>query len=132
MVCHWPGMYYNGTEHGFKVFQTVVDRLHQRFNNLHWMKLSQISRYWAAKELTTIARTGNDISFVAPFASPDFTVLLSGAEAASVRLRHKDTDMPLRSIPDRLQLSSGTCCKTDGGWLVCFDLPKGRSVLRLE
>ena len=26
MVCHWPGMYYNGTEHGFNVFKTVVDR----------------------------------------------------------------------------------------------------------
>ena len=125
-------MYYNGTEHGFKVFQTVVERLHQRFDNLHWMKLSQISRYWAAKELTTIIRTGNDISFVAPFASPDFTVLLPVAEVTSIRLRHENSDSPLRSIPDRLQLSAGTCFKTDDGWLACFDLPKGRSVLRVE
>ncbi|MEJ7590337.1 MAG: hypothetical protein WKF77_02220 [Planctomycetaceae bacterium] len=132
MVCHWPGMYYNGTEHGFKVFQTVVDRLHRRFNNLHWMKLSEISRYWAAKELTTITRTGNDISFAAPFAAPDFTMLLPGAEATSVRLRTMNADTPLRVISDRRQLSAGTFCKTDDGWLACFDLPKGESVLRME
>ena len=132
MVCHWPGMYYNGTEHGFKVFQTVVDRLHQRFNNLHWMKLSEISRYWAAKELTTIARTGNEISFVAPFASPDFTVRLAGAAATSFRLRHKDAETPLHIVSDRRQLTAGTCCKIADGWLVCFDLPKGQSILRIE
>ena len=132
MVCHWPGMYYNGTEHGFKVFQTVVDRLHQRFNHLSWMKLSQISRYWAAKELTTITRNGNDISFVAPFASPNFTVMLPGTAATPIRLLHKNAETPLHIISERLQLSAGTCSRTDDGWLVCFDLPKGRSVLRIE
>ena len=28
MVCHWPGMYFNGEEIGFKIFQEVVRRLH--------------------------------------------------------------------------------------------------------
>ncbi|MCA9057597.1 MAG: hypothetical protein KDA85_03830, partial [Planctomycetaceae bacterium] len=28
MVCHWPGIYYNGAKHGFHVFRTVVERLH--------------------------------------------------------------------------------------------------------
>ena len=42
-------IYFNGQEHGFKVFQTVVDRLHRRYDHLIWMKLSEIAKYWAAK-----------------------------------------------------------------------------------
>ena len=77
-------------------------------------------------------RIDNDISFVAPFSSPDFTVLLPGAEATSIRLQHKNSDILLRSIPERRQLTAGTCCKTNDGWLACFDLPKGQSVLRMS
>lgn len=132
MVCHWPGMYYNGTEHGFNVFKTVVDRLHQRFENLNWMKLSEIARYWAAKELTTITRNGNDVTFFAPFASPDFTIVLPVARATSLKQRHKDAEIPLTIITDRNKLTAGTCLKSDEGWLACFNLPKGQSVLRFE
>lgn len=132
MVCHWPGMYYNGTEHGFHVFQSVVDRLHKRFDNLQWMKLSEIARYWAAKELTTITRTGNDITFNAPFGSPDFTMLLPTTTVTSMQLRHQDTVTALQIINDRLHLKAGTCCQKDDGWLACFDLAKGQSVLRIE
>ena len=52
MVCHWPGLYFNGQEVGFKIFQEVVRRLHDAFDTLIWMKLSEIARYWAARELT--------------------------------------------------------------------------------
>jgi hypothetical protein len=132
MVCHWPGMYYNGTEHGFNVFKTVVDRLHQRFDNLNWMKLSEIARYWAAKELTTITRDANKVTFIAPFASPDFTVLLPITRVTSIRLGHKDSEIPLTIVTERNKLTAGTYLKSDEGWLVCFNLPKGQSVLRLE
>ena len=54
MVCHWPGIYFNGEEVGFNIFKEVVKRLHARYDNLIWMKLSEIARYWAAKELTRI------------------------------------------------------------------------------
>ena len=132
MVCHWPGMYYNGTEHGFNVFKTVVDRLHQRFDNLNWMKLSEIARYWAAKELTAIGRLDDDVTFVAPFASPDFTVLIPTARGTSIRLRHKEIDTPLTIVTDRNKLTAGTRLKSDAGWLTCFDLPKGQSALHVE
>ena len=58
MACHWPGIYFNGQEVGFKIFQEVVRRLHAAYDNLIWMKLSAIARYWAARELTRIERTG--------------------------------------------------------------------------
>src|SRR6185503_13612451 len=31
MVCHWPGMYYNGEEVGFTIFKEVVERLHAAY-----------------------------------------------------------------------------------------------------
>ena len=51
-LAHWTGIYWNGEEHGFKIWQEVVRRLHARFDHLLWMKLSEVARYWAAKELT--------------------------------------------------------------------------------
>ena len=51
MLAHWTGIYWNGQELGFKIFQEVVRRLHARFDHLLWMKLSEVARYWAAKEL---------------------------------------------------------------------------------
>ena len=56
LVCHWPGIYFNGQETGFKIFQEVVRRLHDAYDHLIWMKLSEIARYWAARELTRIER----------------------------------------------------------------------------
>jgi hypothetical protein len=58
IVCHWTGIYWNGLEIGFEIFREVVKRLHSNFNHLHWMKLSEIARYWAAKELTRIEWNG--------------------------------------------------------------------------
>ena len=74
LVCHWPGIYYNGQETGFTIFKEVVRRLHARYDHLIWMKLSEISRYWAARELTEIRIQGRDIRFQAPFACPGFTL----------------------------------------------------------
>ena len=34
MLAHWTGIYCNGQELGFKIFQEVVRRLHARFDNL--------------------------------------------------------------------------------------------------
>src|SRR5262245_23165803 len=63
MLAHWTGIYWNGQELGFKIFQEVVRRLHARYDNLHWMKLGEVARYWAAKELTRIERAGNRVDF---------------------------------------------------------------------
>ena len=54
MVAHWTGLYANGQELGFRVFQEVVRRLQARYDHLLWMRLSEVARYWAARELTGI------------------------------------------------------------------------------
>jgi hypothetical protein len=78
MLCHWPGIYCNGDERGFQIFQRTVTRVNEGYaSEIRWMKLSEIARYWAAKELTAIVRNGDRFSLSAPFATHTFTFKIS-------------------------------------------------------
>ena len=131
MVSHWPGMYFNGQEVGFRILQTVVRRLHATYDNLIWMKLSEIARYWAARTLTAINRRGNRISFQAPFACPAFTVRVRVRAVGQPRLVAAGKVTPLRRVARPLQLASGCWTSAGSGIIACFDLPKGTSHLEL-
>lgn len=144
IACHWPGIYYNGQEVGFKIFQEVVGRLRDGFDNLVWMKLSEIARYWAARELTRIERVApRRIEFHAPYACPRFTihVRLSGKEGldpspgpapASPRLVSEAKATSLDRAAGPLQLGPATFHVRGDELLACFDLPRGRSRLELD
>ncbi len=125
-VSHWPGFYCNGEETGYKIFQETVRRLHARYDNLAWMKFTELARYWSAKELTKISPAGDGFDLQAPFACPAFTVQVEGAPKAAPRAG----GVPLKEVAQRRALESGTWTRTASGWIACFDLPKGAS--RLE
>lgn len=131
LVCHWPGIYYNGDEVGFNVFKEVVRRLHAAYDHLIWMKLSEIARYWAAKELTRIDRQGTTISFHAPYACPQFTVEFPVKSDAAPVLTVAAGRAPLleASTPLHLGRTSGinTWHRSGDKVIVCFDLPRGES-----
>jgi hypothetical protein len=131
LVCHWPGIYYNGEETGFRIFQEVVRRLHARYDHLLWMKLSEIARYWAARELTRIDRRENLLTLRAPFAAGDFTVRLDAPHDAVPRLRLAENPLPLSKVASVDKLRSGTWYRDDRGMTVCFDLAKGTTHLEL-
>jgi len=69
------------------------------------MKLSEMARYWAAKQLTQITRQPGTVRLRAPFASPRFSV--------------------------RMSQKPGTWYREPDGLIVCFDLPKGESEIVL-
>ncbi len=129
LVCHWPGIYYNGEQVGFKIFKEVVRRIHNRYDNLLWMKLSEIARYWAAKELTQIEHTQEGVLFTAPFATRLFTVELPAGALAVPRLTAAGMLVELKEVRGPLDLDAGTFCRRRHVLTVCFDLPRGRSVL---
>lgn len=129
MVCHWTGIYWNGQELGFKIFQEVVRRLEARFDNLVWMKLSGVARYWAAKELTRIEKTGEALALNAPFAAPRFTLRVASQTGTTPRLTHNGNAIPLKEVSKPLELKPGTWLREPKSVIVCFDLPKGSSVL---
>lgn len=129
LACHWPGIYFNGQEVGFTIFKEVVRRLHARYDNLLWMNLSEIARYWAARELTRIRREGDRVSFQAPFACPRFTVKLAAAAGSVPQYRAKASEVPLREVRGPLQLEPHTWLRQGRDLTVCFDLPRGESHL---
>jgi hypothetical protein len=129
MVCHWTGIYWNGQETGFKVFQEVVRRLHARFDHLIWMKLGELARYWAARELTRIETAGAGLALRAPFACPSFTLRLDAAQESPPRLRAAQEVTPLREVDNMRHLSPGRWCRQGEQLTVCFALPKGVSQL---
>lgn len=131
MLAHWTGIYWNGQELGFQVFQEVVRRLKARFDHLIWMKLAEVARYWAARELTRIDRTGPNIRLRAPYACPDFTLNLGRLDGHAPRVRRGTHETPLREVPGPRHLASDTWCRRNGEVLVCFSLPKGESRLEI-
>lgn len=129
---HWTGIYFNGYEVGFKIFQDVVKRLHARFDNLHWMKMSEVSRYWAAKELTRIERAGNTVKLRAPYACPNFTLRIAARTQKPPVLRAGAEAKPLAEVAAPLKLQAGTWCRDGEATLVCLALAKGASQIELS
>ncbi len=133
MLCHWTGIYFNGEEVGFKVFQEAVKRLHTRFDHLQWMKLTDIARYWAARELTQSARQGSQFTFTAPFACPGFTVRLKGVDAMRPpRVTAADKPLELHRKRRPLELEAGTYLAENDALVLCFDLPPGKTVVEVN
>ena len=129
LVCHWPGIYFNGKEIGVKIFKDVVRRIHARYDNLLWMKLSEIARYWAAKELTQIDKQDRRITFNAPFATTRFTVRIKTNSPNIPKLIANGNPTQLSRVKTVLQLQSQTWHAEDRDVTACFDLPKGKSTL---
>lgn len=131
MVCHWTGLYWNGQELGFRVFQEVVRRLHARFDHLLWMKLSELARYWAARELTRIEPHGSALELRAPFGCPDFTLRWHTRAPGRPRLHTPAGLTDLTEVENPLWLESGRWYRRGEEVTVCFALPKGASRLEL-
>jgi hypothetical protein len=133
MVCHWPGIYFNGREHGFNVLKEVHRRIHAKYDDLLWMNLGEIARYWSAKELTAITRTESRIDFKAPFACPKFTIKVDGVGMQRIpTLKQDGGQSPLEDAGAKLKLKSNSFHRTGDSLLICFDLPKGTSSLEFS
>jgi hypothetical protein len=125
MLCHWPGIYSNGTEEGFQAFQRIVTSLADRFGDeTLWMKMSEIGRYWTARQLTTITRTGENVVMNAPYGTNLFTLRIPNANGP-VRFG----DQVLNPVTTLSLLNSGTWFADGNDAIVCVNLLKGTSKL---
>lgn len=131
LVCHWPGIYFNGEKTGFNIFKQVISRLNQKYNNLIWMKNSEIARYWAAKKLTRITPQENRVTLNAPFATEKFTVHI-GKKIKKISLTRDGRKQDLERVAHPLMLKPGTFCPVPTGTLVALDLKRGITGLALS
>lgn len=127
MVCHWPGIYYNGEKLGFNILKDIVQRLNQKYDHLIWMKLAEISRYWAAKELTKVFVDENKITLQAPFATPGFTLKINSSKKRPVI---KNSSL-LKKVSKPTELVSNTYYTDKKSTIICFDLTKGTTEIGL-
>ena len=131
LVCHWPGIYYNGQKVGFRIFQEVVKRVKERFPQSHWLKNSELARYSAAKELTELRFQPGEISIQAAFAAPDFTLRVNHSGAGKVDVIHRDVNLPLNRLENKDQLDTNTWVGNEKSAILCFDLPRGQSKIQI-
>lgn len=130
MVCHWTGIHFNGRELGFDVFREVVRRLKAAFENLIWMKLSEVSRYWAAKELTETRVDGRTLKFTAPYRCSNFTVQFKPGSADKIVYQTDSGEQSLEKVSHRRNLRSGSWHLDGSTAVACVELPKGNSQLK--
>ncbi|HUT08993.1 MAG TPA: hypothetical protein VMY42_00720 [Thermoguttaceae bacterium] len=132
MLCHWPGLYGQGTKAGFKQFQQVALALEGRYRDQTiWMKISELARYWAAKGLTRIEHNGNQVTLKAPFAGPQFTLRITTQGNAPPKLSLDGKPAEVREVPRMRDLQPGTWLREQESLVVCFDLPKGSTTIQV-
>ena len=134
MLCHWPGMYCNGEKIGFKAFQRVVTSLKSRFDKQTlWMKVSEIGRYWAAKETTKLEVDASGVSIDASIGCPDFTFEVAGEQSDVLAWQANRKTMKLTRVSSFDQLSEGRFFvdEDDQKTTVCVPLTAGLCRLNL-
>lgn len=132
MLCHWAGLYGNGEEEGFKAFQRIVRTLHAQFADVtQWMKVSQIARYWAAKELTRIDVAASGITLEGPLDCPNFTIRVPhGIRDAVYSSENGNHSVRLREVSKASLLEDGTFwAESPSQSIYCFSLRRGTSQL---
>ena len=102
-----------------------MNRLNQKYDQLIWMKLSEISRYWAAKELTSIYADKNSIKLKTPFATSNFTIKLD-SKIKNPGIKDGITFVEIQKETD---LKPNTFYTDKTGTILCFDLKKGKTEL---
>ena len=106
----------------------MVRALDRRFRDeTIWMKLSEIARYWAAKELTEFRIVAEGLAISAPFSTTRFTIRVAASNPAAPRIQINGRVTSLDRVSMAPKLKPGTWMRDGNRIVICFDLPKGQS-----
>lgn len=132
MVCHWPGLYYNGKKIGFNILKEIKRRLDQKYDSLIWMKLGEIARYWAAKELTKISLENDKITLYSPFSAEGFTLRITNLKVnPPFLITSNNQKRPLERVKTRNDLKEFTWYSDKKESFICLNLIKGSSTISI-
>ena len=100
-----------------------------KYDNLIWMKLNEISRYWAARELTSISLSENRLLLNAPFSADAFTIKINSSIRNPAIKNEGDQLIPLSRVSNRKAIKPDTWYSDETDSIICFNLVKGSSEL---
>jgi len=132
LCSHWQGFYgmHDGDRRGFNTLKAVVHRLKQLDPNgtrTHWRKCSEITNYAIMRELAEVTVEGNAIRLDLPVRVPEVTVRVRDVKTQAL---HVDGE-PLRQVPSRRALRSGTLLVEEDATLAVFEPGDRCSVLTI-
>ena len=135
MLCHWPGMYCNGSKEGFHAFQRIVQSLEGQFGQeTIWMKVSEIARYWAAKYACSFVVEGQKIIVSCPIKTPCLTFKIQQrrgpVRSKSLRGDGSTEIQILSEVSSSSKLEAGAWMQVGNDLMICLDLDSDR--LELE
>jgi hypothetical protein len=93
---------------------------------------SEIARYWAAKELTEIKFQKSEIDLFAPYKCQDFTLMFQFTNIQNIKIKVKEKMIDLQRIKSISELSSNKWFYDGKTTKICFNLPKGRSKVKIS
>lgn len=126
MFCHWAGLYSHGKKTGLDACKKVITTLNQKYRDRTlWMKTSEMARYQAARELTSVQKRENEVILTAPFACPAFTLEMPATRDTPPQVARDGHTGQLTLVQAARDLKPGKCLKRNDRWVVCFDLAKG-------
>ena len=132
MFGHWAGFYSNGSKKGFAHCRKVITSINKHFaDKTIWMKSSELARYQAARELTKIEKSRTAITLTAPFATPAYTLRFAAPTGTPRQVTQGGQAVALKEMRALRDLRPGNWIRVKETVTVCFDLPKGKSVLEL-
>ena len=89
--------------------------------------MSEIGRYWTAKQLTRMTRIGNTVQMQAPYRRELFTLRIPQVTGPIWF-----GDQSLTPVSDLRTLDSGTLYSDGDDAIVCVNLPTGASTLTCQ
>jgi len=133
MFGHWAGFYSNGSKKGFAHCKKVITSINKHYTEkIIWMKSSELARYQAARELTKIEKSPSAITLTAPFAAPAYTLRFASPTGTPRQVTQGGQAVALKEIRALRDLRPGNWIRLKETVTVCFDLPKGKSLLYIQ
>ncbi len=99
------------------------------------MKVSEIGRYYAVKQLIKIETSSSGVVIQSPFQCPDLTLRISGAQKiqkvlVATSATDKSKSIPLKEVNNKSSIDSHTLWRDGEDIVVCTDVRAGKTQLQ--
>ena len=127
MLCHWPGMFCQGTKAGFHDFQKIVLAIRSRFaKETIWMKISEIANYWVARELAKFEFNDGSLTINSPTKLDNLTLRIP-LKKSPTKIDNSTNQLGLKRVDQPANLIKNSFFVEQNHVVVCLKVVEGRN-----